>query len=242
MPTAAAIIIGNEILSGKFSDENGPWLIRRCRQIGLDLVRLTIIEDDVQTIAQAVRKAAGLADFVITTGGIGPTHDDLTMKGVAAAFGLGLTRCPEIQALITARMKTAITPDALTMADLPEGYDLWQSDPKRFPVVVCQNVLIFPGVPKYFRAKFDDVAHRLGGIPMLSTALRTAKSETEIAATLTAASIRWGVVQIGSYPRLEHSPRFVIITLDSRDEVAMSACEKWLCTEIPDLKLVKPKP
>ena len=78
MPTAAAIIIGDEILSGKFEDENGPWLVHRCRELGIDLKRISIISDDVTTIGDEVRRASAAYDYVFTTGGIGPTHDDLT--------------------------------------------------------------------------------------------------------------------------------------------------------------------
>ena len=95
MPTAAVIIIGNEILSAKFSDENGPWLIKRCRELGIDMVRVSTITDEVDVIAAEVKQSSELADFVFTSGGIGPTHDDVTMAGIAAAFGNSLQRNPQ---------------------------------------------------------------------------------------------------------------------------------------------------
>jgi molybdenum cofactor synthesis domain-containing protein len=233
MTTAAAVIIGNEILTGKFPDENGPWLIARCRTLGVDLQRVTIIADEPQTIAAEVRQAAATADYVFTTGGIGPTHDDVTMEGVAAAFGRDLVSSPEIEALIRARTGSSVTEDVLRMAVIPSGCVLWQSDPNRFPVVVYQNVLIFPGVPRYFQAKFNDIAHRLGGVPMDSRRLRTLANESTIAGPLREAAQRWPSVSIGSYPRFEDNPVSVIVALDSRDLEALDACLAWLSAEIP---------
>ena len=100
MPTAAAIIIGDEILSGKFADENGPWLAIRCREIGLDLTRISIISDDIHVIAHEVRTCISLVDHVFTSGGVGPTHDDMTMAGVAAAFDVPLKRNNELAELV----------------------------------------------------------------------------------------------------------------------------------------------
>jgi molybdenum cofactor synthesis domain-containing protein len=233
MTTAAAVIIGNEILTGKFPDENGPWLIARCRKLGVDLQRVAIIADEPETIAAEVRQSAASADYVFTTGGIGPTHDDVTMEGVAAAFGRDLVSSPEIEALIRARTNGNVTPDVLRMAVIPSGCVLWQSNPNRFPVVVCENVLIFPGVPRYFQAKFNDIAHRLGGVPMASRQLRTLAHESTIAAPLREAARRWPDVSVGSYPRFEDDPVSVIVALDSRDLEALDACLSWLMGELP---------
>ena len=137
MPTAAAIIIGDEILSGKFDDENGPWLVRRCRTLGIDLKRISIISDEVETIADEVRRASSAFDFVFTTGGIGPTHDDLTLEGVARAFGVALYEHPDLADMIKTRMGDAANQDAMRMAMVPVGAELWRTAPKRFPVLVC---------------------------------------------------------------------------------------------------------
>jgi molybdenum cofactor synthesis domain-containing protein len=228
MTTAAVIIIGDEILSGKYADENGPWLARRCRELGIDLVRISIIPDDVGTIAAEIQQCVALADYVFTTGGVGPTHDDVTMAGVAEAFSVPLVRNGALATLIQERVGTGVTAEAMTMADIPEGTVLWQTEGKRFPVLCCQRVLIFPGVPKYLRAKFDDIAHRLQGTPIQSRRLKTLQQESEIAACLRNAADRWKAVKIGSYPRLEEDPTHVIVTLDSRDQDSLNACESWL--------------
>jgi len=228
MPTAAAIIIGDEILSGKFDDENGPWLIHRCRALGIDLQRISIISDDVETISDEVRRSSSSFDYVFTTGGIGPTHDDLTLAGIAQAFEVDLYEHPELSGMIRARMGAAANSDALRMAMVPEGSELWYTEPKRFPVLVCKNVLVFPGVPKYLQAKFNDIAERLGGEPKSMRRLITEQNESEIAATLRQAAEQWPEVSIGSYPRFETTPHTVIITVDGRSEPLIEACTNWL--------------
>lgn len=232
MPTAAAIIIGDEILSGKFDDENGPWLVRRCRTLGIDLKRISIISDEVDTIADEVRRASSAFDFVFTTGGIGPTHDDLTLEGVARAFGVALYEHPELADMIKTRMGDAANQDAMRMAMVPAGAELWRTAPKRFPVLVCRNVLIFPGVPKYLQAKFDDIAERLGGEPKTSRRLVTEQTESEIASTLRQAAEQWPEVAIGSYPRFETDPHTVIITIDGRSQGALDGCTEWLQAQL----------
>ena len=145
MPTAAVVIIGNEILSGKFPDENGPFLITRLRALGVDLTRLVVIPDDVPVIAAEVHGASERQDFVFTTGGVGPTHDDVTMPAIAKAFDVPLVRDASLAAIITAKLGSDAPPAALRMADIPAGADLWWDGAVRFPLVVMRNVAIFPG-------------------------------------------------------------------------------------------------
>ena len=228
MSKAAAIIIGDEILSGKYADENGPWLARRCRDLGIDLVRISVIPDDVSVIAAEIQRCSEMADHIFTSGGVGPTHDDVTMAGIAHAFDLPLVRDPTIVALIQGRMGASVTEDALRMADIPEGTVLLETPGKRFPVLVCQNVFIFPGVPSYLRGKFNDIAHTLKGIPVQTRRIQTQQRESEIAGRLRVAAERWADVKIGSYPRLDEKPAHVVITIDSRNHEALNACAHWL--------------
>jgi len=231
--TASAIIIGDEILAGKYTDENGPWLARECRSIGLDLQRILVIPDNVETIAEAVFAAHSAADHVFTTGGIGPTHDDMTMAGVAHAFGVPLIRDPDLEQMIRARMGERVNDDALRMADVPQGTVLWDEPDLRFPITVCRNVAIFPGVPSFFQAKFRAVSHRFAGVRVQSLQFRTCNRETDIAALLREAQETWPSVSIGSYPRFETSPPSVVVTMDARDPVSLSACANWLRARIP---------
>ncbi|MFT5684984.1 MAG: molybdenum cofactor synthesis domain-containing protein [Myxococcota bacterium] len=226
MPTAAAIIIGDEILSGKFVDENSPWLIGRCKSLGIDLRRICIISDEVSDIEETVARWRSRVDYVFTTGGVGPTHDDLTMFGIAAAFGVPLVRHPELVAMLVEKLGERCNDAALRMADVPEGAQLWWEGELRFPQVVVGNVCIFPGVPALFKKKFDSVAHRFTtALPRQVRAQVTQAAEIDIASGLRALSERFPTVQVGSYPQFEVKPWTVKVTLDSRDLVALDAAE-----------------
>ena len=239
MPTAVAVVIGNEILSGKFRDANSPWLATRCRALGIDLLRIHVIPDDVEIIARTVAEASALADHVFTTGGVGPTHDDMTMAGVARAFGVPLVRHPALEAILRTRMGDRVTPAALRMADVPQGSVLWDNESVFFPQVVVRNVLVFPGVPRLLRLKFDAIADRLSSGPRVRTErLVSTAAETDIAALLGDAQRQFGAVDIGSYPQFDEKPYTVTVTLDSRDDAALEACLVHLREALADSLVV----
>jgi molybdenum cofactor synthesis domain-containing protein len=233
MPSAAVIIIGNEILSGKFADENGPYLIRRLRELGVDLGRIVVLPDVIEIIAAEVRAASAAFDHVFTSGGVGPTHDDLTFPAIAAAFDRPLERHPVLARVLEERAKTPPNVAAYRMTEVPAGAELWWDGNVVYPLVVMRNVAIFPGVPELFRMKFEAVAHRFTGVPVVCTRLVTLLGEPEIAGALTEASERWPMVAIGSYPRFETRPHTVIVTMEGRDAPALAECEAWLLERIP---------
>ena len=146
MATAAIVVIGNEILSGKVVDTNSPYLSRELRGLGVDVLRIVVIPDDIDTIASEVRIASDAHDLVFTSGGVGPTHDDLTMDGVAKAFGVPI----EVNETVVARIERAVGQPANAsqrkMAALPAGALLIDAGDLWFPVVVIENVHIFPGI------------------------------------------------------------------------------------------------
>jgi molybdenum cofactor synthesis domain-containing protein len=221
MPSCAGIIIGDEILSGKFADENGPELIRRARSVGADLRRLVTVGDGVAEIADEVRACANAFDVVVTSGGVGPTHDDVTMAGIAQAFGVPIVRDPMLVGLLASYALT--NDDALRMADVPQGAVLHPSGPTSFPVVQVQNVWVLPGVPSLFQRKLVLVEPSLRGAPVFTRRLITTRAETEIASALRTVQDAWPTVAIGSYPRFEEGDFHVIVTLESRDEGALDA-------------------
>lgn len=228
MPTAALVVIGDEVLRGKVRDENSPWLALRLREIGIDLLRITTIPDELPVIAAAVAEASALADHAFTSGGVGPTHDDKTMEGVALAFGVPLQTHPDLDRVLAAKMGEHYNDAARQMARIPTGAELWWDGDIFFPQVMMRNVCILPGVPSLFRRKFDAVAWRYSGVPMGARRIVTLASETEIAHHLTEAQARWPSVSIGSYPQFDTRPWTVTITLDSRDGAALLACEAAL--------------
>lgn len=228
MPSAAIIVIGNEILTGKFADDNAPWLVARLRALGCDLGRIVTIPDTLHAIANEVAACSPHFDWVFTSGGVGPTHDDLTFEGVAQAFGVATIRHPTLSKILEDKLGERCTPAAYKMAEVPAGVELWWDGDFAYPLVVMRNVCIFPGVPMLLKLKFDAVAHRFAGVPVSTDRVTTLRTEPEIADTLTAAAARWPSVAIGSYPRFDERPAIVIVTMESRDDAALAQCGQYL--------------
>ncbi len=239
MPTVAAVIIGNEILTGKFADENGVYLIQRCRVLGADLERVTVLADDVAEIAREVAYCAQRFDWVFTSGGVGPTHDDVTLEGVARAFERPLHQHPDLVALIDA-YGLPRNDASLRMATIPQGAVLVRSDATSYPVLRVDNVWVLPGVPRLFRSKFETIAHHVRGVAVTTARLFVDQHETAIAATLGAAQDRWPMVDIGSYPRFGQGEFKVIVTLESRQPDALHACEDHLRARLDTVQLAAP--
>ncbi len=222
MPTVAVVIIGNEILTGKFADENGPFLVRRLAELSSQLIRLCVVPDDLEQIAAEVRRCAALADLVVTTGGVGPTHDDCTMEGIGLAFGRELELQQEILELMD---HWEVTRNVATerMARLPRGTVLIHGGSSRFPVCRVENVYVFPGVPRLMRLKFATVEDVFRGEPVYTARLSTRRRESSIASPLSTVQHRFPQVAIGSYPRYDEEPFRVIVTFEGRDKTALAA-------------------
>jgi molybdenum cofactor synthesis domain-containing protein len=155
--TAGIVVIGNEILSGKTRDENSPYLVRELRELGVDVRKISVIPDELVLISNEVREFSNANDYVFTTGGVGPTHDDLTMDGIAGAFGRSIRRHPDLEAILRHYYAQDLVEAYLRMADIPEGARLVGSQGLWFPVIAVENVFIFPGVPEILRRKFDRI-------------------------------------------------------------------------------------
>ncbi len=238
MPTAAAIIIGNEILSGRFPDGNGPYIVKRLRELGTDLERMSVVPDKVQAIADEVAWCRGRYDHVLTTGGIGPTHDDVTLEGIARGLGTTLERRPELVEVLRRRRGREPSGAALRMTQIPRGARLLWGGEISFPVVVCQEFIVLPGVPRIFRLKFEAVSHLLVGRPRSALALRSRQRETDVADRLGRAAREFPQVSIGSYPRWDAGDYSLLITLESREAQPLQACRDLLltlldCDEVP---------
>jgi molybdenum cofactor synthesis domain-containing protein len=218
--TAAIIIIGAEVLSGKVRDENSPFLLQSLRERGIDLKEIRTIDDDPPTISRAVQELSGQYTYVFTTGGIGPTHDDVTFQSVADAFSLPLTQHPHLAQLFKERFPDPKRQEAaLRMAQIPEGASVRMAG--FVPVVQLQNVTLFPGVPSLLKACFDLIADELRGAAFYNDALFLNVSESQIATHLAEVQRNFPQVSIGSYPQFETSDYRVKVTLDSRDTQAL---------------------
>src|SRR5437867_1295502 len=155
--TAGIIVIGNEILSGKTIDENSLFLARELRGLGVDVRKISVIPDELEIIAEEVRLFSRSYDYVFTTGGVGPTHDDLTIVGIARAFGRPVRRNPQLETTLRGYYSESLVEPNLRMADVPEGARLVGGSGTWFPVVAVENVFTFPGVPEILRRKFDRI-------------------------------------------------------------------------------------
>jgi molybdenum cofactor synthesis domain-containing protein len=223
-PTAGILVIGEEILSAKVEEENARYLVRELRGLGVAVRRIDVIPDEIDEIAEAVRGMSSRYDHVFTSGGVGPTHDDVTMAAIAKAFGLRPARNLELEAKIRSAMGPDLHERDLRMADIPDGARLLygpDGDRSHWPVVTVRNVYILPGVPEIFRYKFAMVRELFRTGPILSRAVYSSESEAVIAATLDAVVAEFPGVAVGSYPRLNLAEYKVKITVDGRDAAAV---------------------
>jgi molybdenum cofactor synthesis domain-containing protein len=223
--TAAVIIIGNEVLSGRTRDQNLPFLADALNAIGVRVREARIVADDEDAIVAAVNACRASFDYVFTTGGIGPTHDDITSAAIAKAFGVALVRDPEAEAKLRRHYRPdEVNAARLKMADVPEGALLIDNPVSQAPGVQMENVFVLPGVPAIMRAMFDGLRHRLqGGEPMRARTLAAFTTEGRIAAPLAAVQAAHAGVEIGSYPFVRHGRFGVSLVVRGADPVAVDA-------------------
>ncbi len=202
--TACLIIIGNEILSGRTKDKNLAYLAGRLNEWGIRLREVRVIPDIEETIAATVNACRPAYDYIFTTGGIGPTHDDITAESVAKAFGVPLIRNKEAVAILEARTRAVgfeLNEARLRMANTPEGATLIENPVSGAPGFQIGNVYVMAGVPSIMQAMLDGLRHRLvGGKPMLSLTVGAYLPEGEIAGGLGEIQGRFPDLDIGSYP------------------------------------------
>jgi molybdenum cofactor synthesis domain-containing protein len=222
MARAAVIIIGNEILSGKFADENARFLIGELRRLGVVLRRISVIPDDVDDIAETVPRAAARVDWVFTSGGVGPTHDDVTMAGVARGFGTRVVRHPHLEELLRAYYGERLTENHLRLAEVPEGAELVLGDDGVWPLCAFRNVFILPGVPSLFRRKFLSIRERFRAGPFYTARIYVMADEATIATDLNRIVAAHAHVEVGSYPRFEETEYRVLLTVESHDREAVA--------------------
>ena len=215
--TAGIILIGNEILSGKIADANAAYLYRELRQLGVEVRRLTVIPDEVDAIAREVAASSRAYDLVFTSGGVGPTHDDVTIDGVARAMGVRVVRDPVLVELLRAFYKGGLNEARLKMAEVPEGAELVAADAVIFPAIVMRNVYILPGAPEIFRQKFEALRERFRDEPFHLKSVFVSMSEGTLADFLNELLRMYPELLLGSYPEFSNPEYKVKVTLESRD-------------------------
>ena len=217
--TACVLIIGNEILSGRTQDANLSFLAQGLNEVGIRLREARVIPDDAGVIVSTVNEVRQAFDYVFTTGGIGPTHDDITAQCVADAFGLALIVHPEAKHVLETHYPPGHLNEArLRMAMVPEGATLLPNPISRAPGFQIGNVFVLPGVPSIMRGIFDQLKHRLvGGEKMLSRSVSCHLAEGTLAKDLGALQARYPELEIGSYPYFRRSDFGVTLVLRGTD-------------------------
>jgi len=203
-PTAAMLVIGDEILSGRTQDSNTHFLAGELTRIGIDLREVRVVSDDQTAIVEAVNALRSRYDHIFTSGGIGPTHDDITADAIAVAFGAGISHRADAMALLTAhyeRRGMPLNEARQRMARIPDGAVLIENPVSIAPGFSLGNVHVMAGVPSVFHAMVASVLPTLsGGAPLLSQSLRVDRGEGDVAAPLGALAAEFPDLSIGSYP------------------------------------------
>lgn len=199
-PTAAVLIIGNEILSGKTQDTNVAFLGKSLAALGISLREARVVRDEPEVIAAVVNELRACHTYVFTTGGIGPTHDDLTAESIALAFGVKLVLNEDAKSRLERGMG-GLNEARLKMAMVPEGASLVDNPISHAPGFRIDNVYVLAGIPNVARAMFESIVPELGrGAPILSESIDLYMRESELAAALDAIAKSHPEVEIGSYP------------------------------------------
>ncbi|XP_038023763.2 FAD synthase isoform X1 [Anas platyrhynchos] len=241
--TAGIIVIGDEILKGHTQDTNSFFMCRRLRSLGVRVARVSVVPDEVDAIAGEVAAFASRFTFVLTSGGVGPTHDDVTFEAVAKAFGERVVPHPELAALVRDVFgETEARRPAMKLAQVPESSRLHYGTDRRtggtfkYPLVSVRNVYIFPGIPALMERALDGLGHlfRSEHTRFHSRAVYVAADEVLIAPVLDQADAAFrGRVSLGSYPDWASNYYRVKLTLDSESEQQLEEAHRFLLDKLP---------
>ncbi|MBM3556207.1 MAG: competence/damage-inducible protein A [Alphaproteobacteria bacterium] len=229
--TACVLIIGNEILSGRTQDVNLAYIAQRLNTLGIRLREARVVADIEHAIVKAVNECRAAYDYVFTTGGIGPTHDDITSECVAKAFGQRYVVNERARAILLRRYANPADLNAarLRMATMAEGAELIENPISGAPGYRVGNVYVLAGIPKVMQAMFESMAHLLtGGAPILSRGVSAELAEGVIAADLTALQGRFSELDIGSYPWYRQGRFGTAIVMRGTERTRIDACAEEL--------------
>ncbi len=222
--TAAVLVIGNEILSGRTQDANLNYLAKGLGEVGVTLKEARFIPDVEATIIAVVNQLRAAYDYVFTTGGIGPTHDDITSESIAKAFGVKWTVHPDAHKhFLNYYAPGELNEARMRMAHTPEGAALVYNPVSRAPGFRMGNVYVFAGIPRVAQGMFDGIKHELkGGTPMMSRTVATSLAEGVLAKGLGEIQHRYADIEVGSYPIMRRGAFGVNLVLRGRDEARLN--------------------
>jgi molybdenum cofactor synthesis domain-containing protein len=223
--TACLILIGNELLSGRTQDKNLAFIAKELNEVGIRLREGRVIPDIREVIVATLNECRAKYDYVFTTGGIGPTHDDITTECVAAAFGVGLFRDKATVDLLTERTRARgqeMNEARLRMATFPEGAELLPNSISAAPGYRLDNVFVMAGIPSIMQVMFEAARDQLkGGSKMLARSVAVDLGEGNIADTLSALQAKHPSIDIGSYPQMRPTGFRVSVVLRGTDEALL---------------------
>jgi molybdenum cofactor synthesis domain-containing protein len=230
--TASILTIGNELVSGDVANTNASWLASRLAPLGVEVRLTAALPDEIETVAEFVRDESARVDFVLVTGGLGGTPDDLTREAIAAAFGVSQEEVPEVAADLRARF-TRDPEYAARWALLPRGSRPLANPLGGAPGFTLENVYVLPGLPSEMEAMFESIEEEFRcGTPIQAWRRVYRTYESLIAATLAEAGERWPTVLVGSYPSFSSEGSTVEVVLKSSDPDALAAASSWLASTI----------
>ena len=239
-PTAAILVIGDEILSGRTQDTNTHFLAGELTKKGIDLMEVRVVSDDKKAITDGLNALRKTYDSLFTSGGIGPTHDDITADAIADAFGVGIEVRADARAILEARYKemgTRINAARLRMARIPNGATLIENPVSGAPGFTMENVHVMAGVPSVFRAMVASVLPSLtGGAPLQSQSIRIDRGEGEIAGPLAGLAANFPDLSIGSYPYQHEGVYGATIVIRGADSRQVRAAAMQLNALFPEGK------
>ncbi|MDH5202160.1 MAG: molybdopterin-binding protein [Nitrospirota bacterium] len=237
---AGIIIIGDEILSGLVQDSNALFMVKELRQKGIDVRQVSFIKDDVDDIAREVKIFSEAFDYVFTSGGIGPTHDDMSIEGISKAFNVRTVIDGQLRAVLEKMFKTTLTPEQLRMAEVPEGAEVISDDSIGIPLIKYKNVYIFPGIPELLKKKFFVIEKMLfTDHPPLIKKVYIKEIESRVAPILNEIVKNHRNVKIGSYPFINIEEFNLMITLESYESNSLQDAFQDLMHSLPRDKIVK---
>ncbi|WP_299599980.1 molybdopterin-binding protein [uncultured Tateyamaria sp.] len=236
-PTAAMLVIGDEILSGRTRDANMHHLAGQLTEHGIDLKEVRVVSDDQSAIVAAVRALSAAYDTVFTSGGIGPTHDDITADCIAAAFDTHIDIRDDARAILAehyAKSGTELNTARLRMARIPDGAALIDNPVSAAPGFTIQNVHVMAGVPSVFQAMVASVLPTLtGGAPLISKTLRIERGEGDIAGPLGELAAAHPDLSIGSYPFIQNGRFGANVVIRGTDGAEVDAALSTLSDHFP---------
>jgi len=231
---AGIVIIGNEVLSGKTQDINSHFFCTELRQLGVDVQKISTIPDEIELIGQEVAAFSKRFDWVFTSGGVGPTHDDVTIDGIAHGFGLKVVRHPDIEQRMRRRLGSDVNEARLRMANVPEGAELLATEALFAPIVKIHNVFIFPGIPKILQERFHAIKERFRDAPYFLKVVYVTQGEGVIAGFMNDLLLKYPQLMLGSYPVLDIPDYKVKVTLESKDSDYLDRALQSFLSALPE--------